>query len=115
MKLPKPDELPNNEVTFQLLWNDPSDSVKEYEPNIIRGPGTYLFGPAITERFLDKSGLSMVIRGHEYVPQGYKWNHGNKVLTIFTSKADPYSGTRAHIAVISNNSLSIVEVDSSNN
>ncbi len=36
-KLPKPDEIPNNEVTFQLLWNDPSDNVKYYEPNIIRG------------------------------------------------------------------------------
>ncbi len=109
-KLPKPDELPNNEVTFQLLWNDPSDSIKNYEPNILRGPGTYVFGPAITEGFLSKSGLKMVIRGHEYVPQGYKWNHGNKVLTIFSSRAGPYNGTKTHIAVIDNGSLNLVEI-----
>jgi Diadenosine tetraphosphatase and related serine/threonine protein phosphatases len=111
-KLPKPDELPSNETTFQLLWNDPSDYVKEHEPNIIRGPGTYIFGQAVTERFLNENGLKMIIRGHEYVPQGFKWNHGNKVLTIFTSKAGPYTGTRTSIAVLSEGSLKIVNIGS---
>ena len=110
MKLPKPDEIPNNEVTFQLLWNDPADDVKYYEPNIARGPGTYVFGPALTENFLNSSGLGMVIRGHEYTPQGYKWNHGGRVLTVFSSRAGPYSDVRPHVAVIDNGSLSLVEI-----
>lgn len=109
-KLPKPDEIPNNETTFQLLWNDPSDDIKYYEPNILRGPGTYVFGPALTENFLSNSGLKMIIRGHEYTPQGYKWNHGGKVLTVFSSKAGPYSGTKPHVAVLDNDSLNIVDV-----
>jgi protein phosphatase len=111
-KLPKPDEIPSNEITFQLLWNDPSDDVKYYEQNIIRGPGTYVFGPVLTENFLNNSGLKMVIRGHEYTPQGYKWNHGNKVLTIFTSRAGPYNGTKPHMVLIDGGSLSIIDVSS---
>jgi protein phosphatase len=78
----------------------------------MRGPGTYVFGQAVTERFLNESGLKMIIRGHEYVPQGFKWNHGNKVLTIFTSKAGPYTGTRTSIAVLSEGSLKIVNIGS---
>jgi protein phosphatase len=109
-KLPKPDELPSNEVTFQLLWNDPSDYVKDYEPNIARGPGTYVFGREVTERFLNENGLRLIIRGHEYVPEGFKWNHGNKVLTIFTSRAGPYEGTRVSIAILNEHSINIVRV-----
>lgn len=109
-KLPKPDEIPSNETTFQLLWNDPSDSVKYYDENRARGPGAYVFGSSITENFLSKGGLQMIIRGHEYVPQGFKWNHGNKVLTIFTSRAGPYSNVNPHIVLINGDSLNIVNV-----
>ncbi len=52
----------------------------------------------------------MIIRGHEYTPQGYKWNHGGKVLTVFSSRAGPYSDTSPHIVVIDNDSLSIIDV-----
>ncbi|WP_054857699.1 metallophosphoesterase [Vulcanisaeta sp. JCM 16159] len=109
-KLPKPDEIPSNEITFQLLWNDPSDEVKYYEHNVIRGPGTYVFGPVLTENFLNSSGLRIIIRGHEYTPRGYKWNHGNKVLTIFTSRAGPYSAAEPHVILLDGESLNIVGV-----
>ncbi|BDR91612.1 metallophosphoesterase [Vulcanisaeta souniana] len=108
-KLPKPDEIPSNETTFQLLWNDPSDNVKYYDENRARGPGTYVFGSSITENFLNESGLRMIIRGHEYVLQGFKWNHGNKVLTVFTSRAGPYSNVNPRIALINGDALDIVD------
>ncbi len=109
-KLQKPDLMPSDYITFQLLWNDPSDEVKDYAPNYVRGPGTYLFGSSITEEFLSKNDLLMVIRGHEYVKEGYKWNHGNKVLTIFTSRAGPYIGTEPHVAVIQGRELILSRV-----
>lgn len=112
-KLPKPDLTPSNYVAFQMLWNDPSDEVKDYAPNYIRGPGTYLFGPLITEEFLSKNDLLMVIRGHEYVEEGYKWNHNNKVLTVFTSSSGPYIGTKPHVAILQNDKLLLYELGQS--
>lgn len=112
-KLPKPDLTPSNYIAFQMLWNDPSDEVQDYAPNYIRGPGTYLFGPSITEDFLGKNDLSIIIRGHEYVEEGYKWNHGNKVLTVFTSTAGPYVGTKPHVALVQGDVLTIQRLSQS--
>ncbi len=109
-RLPRPDELPSNEIAFQMLWNDPSDDVEDYGPNIYRGPGIYFFGPVITRRFLEKHDIEIVIRGHEFTPDGFKYNHNGKVLTIFTSRARPYAWTKPHIAVYSHGTLKVVEV-----
>lgn len=109
-KLPKPDRELSNDVSIQLLWNDPSDDVVDHAPNLERGPGTYYFGRGITERFLSKSGLKMLVRAHEYVIDGYKWNHGGKVLTIFTSRAGPYRAVRAKVALLEGGELRIVPV-----
>jgi len=49
-----------------------------------RGKG-FLFGRQATETFLKDNNLSMIIRGHEDVEEGYTWHFNNKVLTIFSA------------------------------
>ncbi|RUP47895.1 Metallo-dependent phosphatase-like protein [Jimgerdemannia flammicorona] len=66
----------------ELLWSDP-------QPEPGRGPskrgvGTQ-FGPDVTERFLEKNGLDMLIRSHEVKENGYVIEHNGKCVTVFSA------------------------------
>ncbi len=108
--IPKCDREPKDPIAFQLLWNDPSDDVTGFVPNPLRGGCIegglciYLWGPDVTEYFLERNSLKMIIRAHEYTSKGYKWNHNNKVLTVFSSCAGPYSFVQPKIAIITRES-----------
>ncbi|RJS85882.1 serine/threonine protein phosphatase, partial [Candidatus Bathyarchaeota archaeon] len=72
----------------EILWSDPVDGIKgtTFSP---RGAGK-LFGPDVTSRFLRLMRAELLIRGHEPSNEGYKLNHGGKVLTLFSRKGPPY-------------------------
>lgn len=72
----------------EILWSDPSDDIYGKQPSP-RGAG-YLFGEDITRRFLEILNIKLVIRGHEPAFNGYKTNHGGKILTLFSRKGSPY-------------------------
>jgi hypothetical protein len=57
--------------------------------NSPRGAGK-LFGRSVTETVLNKLGVKILIRGHEQCPEGFKLNHDDKVLTLFSRKGAPY-------------------------
>jgi len=101
--------MPEDSTAFQLLWNDPTDLVSNFAESP-RGPGAYLFGETITTSFLKKNKLSAIVRGHEYVPEGYKLNHGGRVVTVFTTKSGVYSGVRPKVGILDGSTLSIVDV-----
>ena len=90
-------EEPDPSTLEELLWNDPSDEVDEYTLSP-RGAG-YLFGINITRRFLKINQLKLVIRGHEPC-EGYKINHENRVITLFSRKGFPYFNRAAGYAKI---------------
>jgi len=77
----------------EILWSDPADGISGKYPSL-RGAG-YLFGEDITERFLRIMGASFLIRGHEPAEDGYKFNHGGRILTLFSRKGPPYYNTHA--------------------
>ena len=77
----------NEALLEDLLWSDPTEDGGIY-PNP-RGAGR-LFGQAVTEEILGKVNAKVLIRGHEACKEGFKINHGGKVLTLFSRKGAPY-------------------------
>ncbi len=82
----------------EILWNDPVEDIELWAPSP-RGAGR-LFGPRIMDTVEKKFGIKAVIRGHEPAPEGYKLNHGGRVLTLFSRMGAPYFNEAAAYAVI---------------
>jgi diadenosine tetraphosphatase ApaH/serine/threonine PP2A family protein phosphatase len=82
-----------NSVLEEILWNDPRQipENKGYERSS-RGLGRY-FGPSITRNWLQATGVKAIIRGHEPC-QGFKLDHDNKILTLFSCR-DVYPNSSA--------------------
>ncbi|MCW4027584.1 MAG: serine/threonine protein phosphatase [Candidatus Bathyarchaeota archaeon] len=72
----------------EILWSDPADGIEGTYPSP-RGAGR-IFGEDVTEAFLKMLNVPFLIRGHEPAIEGYRINHGGKVLTLFSRKGSPY-------------------------
>ena len=72
----------------EILWSDPWEGIKGTYASP-RGAGK-LFGENVTNRLLKMLGVKALIRGHEPSNEGYKTNHGGKVLTLFSRRGPPY-------------------------
>jgi len=72
-----------------MMWSDPRDDIRGTEPSS-RGAGVF-FGEDITERFCAQNAVSLVVRSHECVKEGYLYQHKQRCLTIFS--ASKYCGT----------------------
>ena len=66
----------------ETLWSDPCDMNGRHPSK--RGVGV-MFGPDVAERFLTANGLKMLVRSHEVKPEGYEYQKGGKVLTVFSA------------------------------
>jgi protein phosphatase len=73
----------------EILWSDPAEGVVGTCPSP-RGAGK-IFGKDVTDAFLRMLDVHFVVRGHEASREGYKINHGGKILTLFSRKGLPYS------------------------
>jgi protein phosphatase len=72
----------------EILWSDPEEGVRGTYPSP-RGAGK-LFGEDVTEKFLNMLGVKVLIRGHEPSGEGFKINHGGRILTLFSRRGPPY-------------------------
>jgi len=72
----------------EILWSDPREGIRSTYPSP-RGAGR-LFGEDITEKLLKMLNVKVLIRGHEPTREGFKINHGGKILTLFSRKGPPY-------------------------
>jgi serine/threonine-protein phosphatase 4 catalytic subunit len=92
------DVIDNDTSLMQLLWNDPTNEVKEFSSSF-RGPGIKLFGSEIFKRFISNNNIKLFIRAHEAFLEGYKFFFNNKLLSIF-SAANYRAGNEAKLAEI---------------
>ena len=90
----------------EILWNDPieENGIKESP----RGAG-YLFGPSISNKFLDKIHVKSMIRGHQSVENGFKIDH-KRLFTLFSSRTRSYRNTKRAALFINRKSSYEVEV-----
>ncbi|CAB4477867.1 unnamed protein product [Rhizophagus irregularis] len=81
-----------------LLWSDPKE-----KPGCDigkRGGIGIGFGPDITENFLKRNNLDLLIRSHEVKKEGYEIEHNGKCITIFS--APDYCGVCGNKGAIIN-------------
>lgn len=86
-----PSPGPARDVVIEVLWNDPIESNDEAQESP-RGAGM-LFGRPITEWVVKTFDVKLVVRGHEPCAKGYKFNHGGRIITIFSRTGPPYYNT----------------------
>lgn len=79
------DDPPDDSLMKDLLWSDPCDEDGLWA-NEDRGAGV-LFGPDVTEEFLDLNDLDFVVRSHECVDEGYLLSPPDapKLATLFSA------------------------------
>jgi len=67
------------------LWSDPGREMGTAF-NQTRGGGC-IWGPDVTQAFMDKYKIRLIVRSHECMPKGYGWAHNKKVLTVFSASS----------------------------
>lgn len=72
----------------ELLWSDPMD-----QNGLLPSPRgiAYSFGPDVTKQFLDKNGLTKLVRSHQVQDNGYSITQNGQCITVFS--APNYVGT----------------------
>jgi len=81
-KIRRGSEPPETSLMSDLLWSDPQPFPGKSPSK--RGVG-FAFGPDITQNFLDRNGLSLLVRSHEVKEEGYLVEHGGKTITVFSA------------------------------
>mmetsp|Transcript_92005 Transcript_92005/g.259951 ORF Transcript_92005/g.259951 Transcript_92005/m.259951 type:complete len:503 (+) Transcript_92005:80-1588(+) len=75
-------EPPDEGLMTEMLWSDPQAGRGRMPSK--RGVGV-AFGQDVTENFLQKNDLKLVIRSHEMKEEGYQVEHGGKCITVFSA------------------------------
>jgi len=86
----------SNEFVKGILWSDPSGEIDEWGPSA-RNAGN-MYGPVAFDAFMRATGFDIMIRGHQCIEPGYKFQFGDRLLTLFTSSN--YCGVHGNKAAI---------------
>ncbi|MFX1317669.1 MAG: metallophosphoesterase [Promethearchaeota archaeon] len=90
---------PVHPIAFQLLWNDPSETVKGFRSSM-RGGRIRTFGQDITEEFMAKNKLDLIVRAHEVFPHGFHEYFDGRIMSLFSCREyrGPIAGKALYVA-----------------
>lgn len=97
-------QTPQQQLVVDILWSDPTECDEELGilPNEMRDPGRtgniVKFGPDEVEKFLQRNNLSLIIRAHECVMDGFERFAGGKLITVFS--ATDYCGRHKNAGAV---------------
>jgi diadenosine tetraphosphatase ApaH/serine/threonine PP2A family protein phosphatase len=85
----------NSNIIQTVLWSDPN--ARDEAPNVFaemklgvhgspRGTGIKTFGKDVTRQWCARNGIQLVIRSHQFVPEGYRIMHDGKLVTVFSAR-----------------------------
>lgn len=94
----RPLDLNDSKIITDLLWSDPNDDVRGFQPSP-RGV-SFLFGKDEAQNFMKLNNLSLIIRSHEFCSEGTAFPFGKDggVITVFS--ASNYCSTMNSSAVL---------------
>ncbi|KAG8342876.1 putative Tetratricopeptide repeat PPP5 TPR repeat region Calcineurin like phosphoesterase [Trypanosoma vivax] len=76
-------EIPETGLICESLWADPQPMLGRAPSK--RGTNCPSFGPDVTEEFLKRNNLKLLVRSHEVKDMGYEVEHGGKCITVFSA------------------------------
>ncbi|KAA0185473.1 Serine/threonine-protein phosphatase [Fasciolopsis buskii] len=79
----RPTEVPDIGIICDLLWADPDNNSNGWGENE-RGV-SYTFGVEEVEKFMDKCSVSLIVRAHQVVEDGYEFFADKKLVTLFSA------------------------------
>ncbi|KAK6753043.1 hypothetical protein RB195_012570 [Necator americanus] len=79
----RPTDICDIGLLCDLLWSDPSNTSKLYEPSP-RGVSS-VFGKAAVDNFCNTMDVDLICRAHQCVVDGYEFFADRKCLTIFSA------------------------------
>lgn len=82
-KIERPLDIPNRGVLCDLLWSDPDPDIVGFGDND-RGV-SFTFGANEVSKFLNKNDLSLIVRAHQVVEDGYEFFCKRKMVTLFSA------------------------------
>ncbi len=94
----------DHQLVVDILWSDPTDSDMDVgiQPNSTRDPtgvgNIVKFGPDRVSEFLKNNSLSLILRAHECVMDGFERFAGGQLMTVFS--ATDYCGKHKNAGAI---------------
>ncbi|XP_064602959.1 serine/threonine-protein phosphatase alpha-2 isoform-like [Liolophura sinensis] len=82
-EIERPLDVPDHGMVCDLLWSDPDEDITGWGEND-RGV-SYTFGGDIVKQFLKKFELSLIVRAHQVVEDGYQFFQRRKLVTLFSA------------------------------
>lgn len=133
MSIPKvmPDPENQSAPAWEILWNDPMEKadaleainitssgskhshleqMKGYLKNEKRGTA-YLYTDIAVNNFLGGNGLSHVIRAHEVIPDGYRYQIDGKVTTVFSTSRYCGQNNKAACILVHDGKMRVIRID----
>ena len=112
-------------LAFELLWSDPKfrgdkstpEELKEakendgFMSNPKRGEGCHLFSNRALEQFLERNGLTHIIRAHQVKKSGAQLQLSGKLLTVFSSSDYQGLSNQAACVLAADHKIRFIRID----